>query len=208
MGETANLQHVDELLSFVPWREVLEKRYHKFILCYLKNNKDLSATADAFFFRTSDMSSIFYRIEKKLSQYAPEEKEVWVEVIAPPEDMSGYFEDIDEEPRFRLQRIMGEIAIIENRDQIFSEQMYVMIEHLLETKNVHDTAVLLNRTVSYLLDRVFGRKKPRKPTEKGVLFQVQRYPHGAVQYKKIWVSKKSIESRKQTRDEELEVTCV
>lgn len=146
--------HVNQLLNEMPnWRTLVQKRYVKFLLTYVETNYDLEQTAKAHHYLLNDMESIFSRIEKELRHLS----------------LTNSFPGLQETTRKELIQIIrwGE-SHTDQLHRVLPKTLKEKVLLLMQLKSTSEAAKALKTQESQLIYAVLGRKKPRKPFEKGV----------------------------------------
>lgn len=170
MKKTIKHSRVPELIHIHSnWREILEKRQHKFVLSFIQEDYDMSKVALTFGYSTDDMHSIFERIEKKLVAY-----DLYLNELRQKKQYDSFFNSL-EEPNKELFKILFEKAEKINIYEVFPPKLAQYIQNIQETKDLDKSAAQMGVGKSYLVQRIKGRNKPRKPCERGALFYLENH---------------------------------
>lgn len=159
------MEHVIEIImNYSDWREGLEKRHHKFVHSLIENEYSIQRVAHAFGYSTEDMYHIFQRIEKALQTFVMKKKQ--------EEEKRGFTQllnSLNEDVRDVFTEVLQKSQKI-NIYEVYPPKLAEYIENILQTKSVEKTAKKLGVGENYIIQRIKGRNKPRKPCEHGALY--------------------------------------
>lgn len=160
------VQNIKTIINKYPiWKNYTKKRYHKFVITLIENDYEMEAVAKRFKYSVEDMFQIFIRIERELIAMAEKEERV--------------FEELEEAKRKELLFIIKESKKIHDLKEVYPERLSQMLNLLIQTKDLDFTSKKLNVGKEYIVQRVIGRNKPRKPCEQGAKYYLKQYKENA-----------------------------
>lgn len=168
-----NIAKLMELVeSRSDWKAALERRQHKFVSSCLEQKWSVSKVAAQFEYAISDMESILGRIQSKLESDA--EKQLLMEQL---DVHSEATEKKKENPRAdsmgieqqkKLKRVLLEAKKVDV-EAALPKRLAESLRMVMEVGDINEAAKRMDIGRNYLLERIIGRKSPRKPSEQGVL---------------------------------------
>lgn len=143
------------------WKKYISEKHHKYIDSLISFNFDIDLVAKEFYLTSNDINAVFGIIVKTLQEEAFKEE---------------LFSDVSRKKRDKLILIINQSAkYIAYLDDIYPQRLALIIQTLIETKDLNTTSKELNIGKSHIISRVLGRSKPRKPCEHGAIFYLKSY---------------------------------
>jgi hypothetical protein len=156
------------VLKYPNWRNYTIKRHHKFIDKLIENEYDTAKVANIFGYSKEDIEQIFSKILPYLEKMEKEieEKRYFIQLeknIVLPDDKKK-----------KMIHVLKECKKIKKLDTVFPPRLAQMIQSLHITADLDYTAKLLGVEKMHVVERIIGRKKPRKPCEKGAIYYLKQ----------------------------------
>lgn len=145
------------------WARFQIKRYHKFLKAFEQTSFDLNTVAHKFFYTPSDMLSIFIRINRAFEEHE--------RLVAEAKEKKRLTHMLNEVGSYKpiFEEIFNQIETVD-LDKVFPEKLSLFLGNILQSETIEEAAHHSKVDKKYMIERIAGRKSPRKPCEAGARY--------------------------------------